>query len=163
MYIGKRAVVIGAGMGGLTAAQALVGKFEKIVVLERDVLPASTEPRAGVPQGRHPHALLPGGLAALDDLFNGYAEAMLAAGAKVNDMGVRSVYAYPGQPALPERTLGIGLLKASCPLIEGTVRRYVQQQTGIVVLDGPRVTEAVPMPDGAAVSAVRCETHDGTL
>lgn len=67
MYIGKRAVIIGAGMGGLTAAQALVGHFDKIVVLERDVLPSGMEPRAGVPQDRHAHALLPGGLAALDD------------------------------------------------------------------------------------------------
>jgi hypothetical protein len=36
------------------------------------MLPAGMQPRAGVPQDRHTHALLPGGLAALDDLFNGY-------------------------------------------------------------------------------------------
>jgi 2-polyprenyl-6-methoxyphenol hydroxylase-like FAD-dependent oxidoreductase len=163
MYIGKRAVIIGAGIGGLTAAQALVGHFEKIVVLERDVLPAGIEPRAGVPQDRHPHALLPGGLAALDDLFNGYTEAMLAAGAKMDDWGVRSIYEFPGQPAMPERVLGIGLLKASRPLIEGTLRRHVMQQTEIEVLDGRRVTEIVPTPDGTAVSAVSCEARDGTL
>ena len=37
--IGKQAVVIGGGMGGLAAAGALANHFEKIVVLERDFLP----------------------------------------------------------------------------------------------------------------------------
>jgi 2-polyprenyl-6-methoxyphenol hydroxylase-like FAD-dependent oxidoreductase len=64
-------MVMGAGMGGLTAGQALVGRFEKGVVLERDTLPTSTEPLRGVPQDR-PHALLPGGLEAPDDPSNGY-------------------------------------------------------------------------------------------
>src|SRR5712691_6605791 len=38
--IGKRAVVVGAGMGGLTAAGALADRFEQVLVLERDALPA---------------------------------------------------------------------------------------------------------------------------
>ncbi|GAB2916460.1 FAD-binding monooxygenase [Paraburkholderia jirisanensis] len=162
MHIGKRAVVIGAGMGGLTAAQALVGKFEEIVVLERDVLPAGATPRAGVPQGRHPHALLPGGLAALDDLFDGYSATMLAAGAKVADMGMRFLYEFPGQRALPERELNITQLKASRPLIESAMRGYVQQHRSVVLLDGRRVTGIVATPAGDAVSAVRCEARDGT-
>jgi 2-polyprenyl-6-methoxyphenol hydroxylase-like FAD-dependent oxidoreductase len=163
MPIGKQAVVIGAGMGGLTAARALVGMFERIVVLERDVLPAGIEPRAGVPQGRQPHALLPGGLAALDDLFDGYGAALHSAGAKIDDMGMRLIYEFPGQPAMPERRLGITLVKATRPLIEGTVRRFIGQHQEVVLLDGRRVTEIVATPDGSAVSAVRCETRDGTL
>ena len=34
--IGQRAIVIGAGMGGLTAARALAPYFEHVVVIERD-------------------------------------------------------------------------------------------------------------------------------
>jgi glycine/D-amino acid oxidase-like deaminating enzyme len=37
--IGKRAVVVGAGMAGLPAARALADYFEQVVVLERDGLP----------------------------------------------------------------------------------------------------------------------------
>ncbi len=37
--IGKQAVVIGAGMGGLAAAGALADYFEQVMVLERDSLP----------------------------------------------------------------------------------------------------------------------------
>ncbi|MGH7304724.1 MAG: NAD(P)-binding protein [Candidatus Rokuibacteriota bacterium] len=52
--IGQQAVVIGAGMGGLTAARALADHFERVLVLERDVLPADPLDRHGVPQGRPP-------------------------------------------------------------------------------------------------------------
>ena len=38
--IGKQAVVIGAGMAGLTAAAALADRFDQVVVLERDILPS---------------------------------------------------------------------------------------------------------------------------
>jgi 2-polyprenyl-6-methoxyphenol hydroxylase-like FAD-dependent oxidoreductase len=54
-FIGKQALVVGAGIGGLAAARALADYFERVVVLERDTLPAHAEPRAGVPQDKHPH------------------------------------------------------------------------------------------------------------
>ena len=70
--IGQQAVVIGAGMGGLTAARALADHFERVLVLELDVLPADPIDRHGVPQGRHVHALLAGGQRALAELFPGF-------------------------------------------------------------------------------------------
>ena len=51
--IGKQAVVIGAGIGGLTAAGALADRFDQVVVLERDTLPSEPTHRAGTPQARH--------------------------------------------------------------------------------------------------------------
>ena len=39
--IGRQAVVVGAGMGGLPAARVLADFFEHVVVLERDTLPLS--------------------------------------------------------------------------------------------------------------------------
>jgi hypothetical protein len=56
--IGKQAVVIGAGMGGLAAAGALSDCFEQVFVLERDTLPSEPAYRVGTPQARHVHALL---------------------------------------------------------------------------------------------------------
>ena len=70
--IGKQAIVIGAGMGGLVAAGALATYFEDVVVLERDALPSSAAPRIGTPQARHVHALLGGGQRALEELFPGF-------------------------------------------------------------------------------------------
>ncbi len=66
------AVVIGAGMAGLTAAQALSKHFGKVTVIERDVLPAEPAPRSGTPQAQHAHMLLAGGLKALQTLFSGF-------------------------------------------------------------------------------------------
>jgi hypothetical protein len=44
--IGRQAVVVGAGMGGLSAARALADYFEQVVVIENDALPADAAPRA---------------------------------------------------------------------------------------------------------------------
>ena len=49
--IGKDAVVIGAGMGGLAAAKAVAPYFERVIVLDRDGLPDAPAPRVGTPAG----------------------------------------------------------------------------------------------------------------
>jgi glycine/D-amino acid oxidase-like deaminating enzyme len=51
-HIGRRAIVIGAGVSGLSAANALADHFEEVIVLERDELPYGATPRPGAPQGR---------------------------------------------------------------------------------------------------------------
>jgi hypothetical protein len=51
--IGKHAIVIGAGIGGLAAAAAVGGHFERVTVVERDVLPLDASPRPGAPQDNH--------------------------------------------------------------------------------------------------------------
>ena len=76
----KQAVVIGAGMSGLTAAGALAERFDQVVVLERDTLPSEPTYRAGTPQDRHVHALLVSGLRALSDLFPGFEQDLARAG-----------------------------------------------------------------------------------
>jgi phytoene dehydrogenase-like protein len=53
-YIGKRAIVIGAGVSGLAAARPVADHFEEVQVLEHDELPSGATTRPGVPQGtRH--------------------------------------------------------------------------------------------------------------
>ena len=59
---GERAIVVGGGLGGLSAARALSGRFRQVVILDRDDLPDGATARPGVPQGKHPHGLLGGGL-----------------------------------------------------------------------------------------------------
>ncbi|HEV3080606.1 MAG TPA: hypothetical protein VGY66_12540, partial [Gemmataceae bacterium] len=79
--IGKQAVVIGAGMGGLAAAGALADCFEQVFVLERDTLPSEPAYRVGTPQARHVHALLLSGQCALGELFPGFEQDLARAGA----------------------------------------------------------------------------------
>ena len=63
--IGRHAIVVGAGMGGLAAAKALSSCFEAVTILERDALPSAPIARSGTPQARQIHVLLRGGLDAL--------------------------------------------------------------------------------------------------
>src|SRR5215469_11485727 len=79
--LGRRAIVIGAGMGGLSAAGALAQHFDRVDILERDRLATSVASRSGTPQDRHPHGLLAGGLRALDQIFFGFKCDLAAAGA----------------------------------------------------------------------------------
>ena len=46
-HIGKQAIVVGAGMGGLAAARAVADHFEHVTVLERDALPPEAVHRPG--------------------------------------------------------------------------------------------------------------------
>jgi flavin-dependent dehydrogenase len=67
----RRAVVVGSGVAGLFAARVLSDHFDEVVLIDRDDVPDSPRPRDGVPQGRHFHALLPGGLNIASELFPG--------------------------------------------------------------------------------------------
>src|SRR5206468_2442659 len=56
-------------------------------VLDRDAYPVGPLDRAGVPQGRHVHALLARGRRDLERLFPGFEQRMVAAGAHEIDFG----------------------------------------------------------------------------
>ena len=81
--IGRRAIVIGAGIGGCSAARALADHFDQVVIIERGRLPAEPIARSGVPQSQQVHGLLGGGQRALEELFPGFGLDLAAAGADV--------------------------------------------------------------------------------
>src|SRR5438552_12419804 len=120
--IGKRAVVVAAGMGGLTAASVLADRFEQVLVLERDALPADAIDRSGIPQGKHVHALLAGGLRALGELFPGFEAELAAAGAVTLRAGLDVRAERPGYDPFPQRDLGFDAFAMSRPLLEWLVR-----------------------------------------
>jgi 2-polyprenyl-6-methoxyphenol hydroxylase-like FAD-dependent oxidoreductase len=153
--IGQRAVVVGAGMGGITAARALAGHFEHVLVLEGDVLPADPLDRHGVPQGRHVHALLAGGQRALAELFPGFEDSLSSAGAVRFRVGLDIRVERPGFDPFPQRDLGFDAFAMSRPLVELTVRRRVQELPSIDLRQGCRVQELVHRTDRTAVTGVR--------
>jgi hypothetical protein len=106
--IGKQAIVVGAGMGGLTAAQALAAHFERVTVLDADVLPDDThEPRAACRRASTSTFLLAGGLRALGALFPGFEGDLARAGAVPMRIGARHPRGDAGAQSLPQRDLGI--------------------------------------------------------
>jgi 2-polyprenyl-6-methoxyphenol hydroxylase-like FAD-dependent oxidoreductase len=158
--IGRRAVVIGAGMAGLLAARAFVDFFEEVVVLERDSLRPDASPRTGTPQCRHTHALLMGGQRAISDLFPGFEQELAAAGAVPLKTGLDVRLERPGFDPFPQRDLGLINCAMSRPLIELTVRQRIAQLRNVTIRDRCRALALVPSADGGAVTALRFENED---
>ena len=106
--LGAHAVVLGASMAGLVATRALADFYETVTVVERDALGDGAEPRRGVPQGRQIHALLLRGAQALDELFPGIVDELVAAGTPTVDYRdlskVHFIYGRP--PGRPIRFAG---------------------------------------------------------
>ena len=160
--IGKHVVIVGAGIGGLAAAKALSAHFDQVTVLERDPLPLDATPRQGTPQARHLHALLAGGLVALNDLLPGIEAELEQAGAiRLTPQSLR--LDRPGFDPYPQRDLGLSWLSISRPMLEFITRQAVGRQKNIELLGGCRVTEFLALPGGSAVSGVRFETSDGRV
>jgi 2-polyprenyl-6-methoxyphenol hydroxylase-like FAD-dependent oxidoreductase len=159
--IGKRAVVIGAGLSGLPAARALADHFEEVIVLERDSLPADATPRPGAPQSWHLHVLLGGGQRALGELFPGFELDLARAGAVTLRAGLDLRYERQGYDPFPQRDLGWLACSMSRPLIELTLRRRVEQHGNITLRQCCRALEIVASPDCVAVTAVHYETTKG--
>jgi 2-polyprenyl-6-methoxyphenol hydroxylase-like FAD-dependent oxidoreductase len=148
-------------MGGLTAAGALADHFERVLVLEGDVLPADPLDRHGVPQGRHVHALLAGGQRALAELFPGFEDSLSSAGAVRFRVGLDMRVERPGFDPFPQRDLGFDAFAMSRPLVELTVRRRVQELPSIELQQGCRVQALVHRADRAAVTGVRYTDASG--
>ncbi|BCI51372.1 hypothetical protein NIIDNTM18_06500 [Mycolicibacterium litorale] len=85
--VGEHAVVCGASMAGLLAARVLTDHYDRVTVVERDVLTDEAVARKGVPQGCQPHALLARCAQILDELFPGYLDELVEAGAHRWDDG----------------------------------------------------------------------------
>jgi 2-polyprenyl-6-methoxyphenol hydroxylase-like FAD-dependent oxidoreductase len=157
----SHAVVIGAGMAGLTAAQAISGHFGKVTIIERDVLPAGAAPRSGTPQAQHAHMLLAGGLKALQTLFPGFEDDLAEAGAVKIRTGKDIRFERPGFDPFPIRDLGIDTCCMSRPLLEAVTRRRVQQTANINICVRSRVTGLVASRDAMQIEAVRYDSEDG--
>src|SRR5712691_5399222 len=153
--IGKRAVVVGAGMGGLTAAGALADRFEQVLVLERDALPADAIDRSGIPQGKHVHALLAGGLRGFGELFPGFEAELARAGAVTLRAGLDVRTERPGYDPFPQRDLGFDAFAMSRPLLEWLVRERVRALPNVELRQDCWVEALVARSDGAAVTGVR--------
>jgi len=160
-HLGQRAVVVGAGIGGLSMAGALAKYFERVEVLERDCLTASATSRSGTPQDRHPHGLLAGGLQALGEIFPGFERDLAGAGAVPVSVAKDMRYERPDVGALPRRDFGIRLLCASRPLIELVLRRRAEAIANIELRPECRVTGIVPLACDAGVRGIRFDAGSG--
>lgn len=152
--INDHAIVIGASMAGLLAARVLVDHFGKVTLLERDQLPDIPEPRRGVPQARHAHAMLSGGFQVINDLFPEICEELKSAGAQEADAQANGNWYMEGG-LLDRSPMGSYGVMCSRLLIEQVVRRRTLSLDSIELRQGSNVRDLI-IEDGCAVG-VRTE------
>ena len=71
-----KALVIGGSLAGLLAARVLSDFYNEVTIIERDSLDTEDH-RRGVPQSRHAHGLLAGGLQIIEELLPGITDSMV--------------------------------------------------------------------------------------
>jgi hypothetical protein len=91
--LGKLAVVVGGGFSGLASARLLARHYERVLIMERDTLPAVDDPatvreplpRKGVPQSRYfSHLLTPRGTRLIEELWGkAISDSQLARGSQL--------------------------------------------------------------------------------
>jgi 2-polyprenyl-6-methoxyphenol hydroxylase-like FAD-dependent oxidoreductase len=144
-------------MAGLFVARVLADAFAEVTVVDRDRLPDEPVARRGVPQDRHPHALLEAGRATVDDLLPGCIDDVVAAGGVVTDF-TRGVDFYTEGDVLAKGPTSMETVSASRPLFEQVVRRHVADLDGVRLRSNCRCTEYLLDDAGTTVRGV--ELHD---
>ena len=131
---GNHAIVIGASVAGMLAASALSESFDRVTVYDRDDLPDKPEPRKGVPQSRHAHALHASGASAMNELLPGFSDDMIAAGGYPADTQLDFNWYLDGYRLRPGTSglTGIGLTRR---LIERLIRARVESLPSVRISD----------------------------
>ena len=161
MPLGSKAIVVGAGIGGLAAAAALARHFGQVDVIDRDTLPDVIAPRLGVGQGAHTHQLLKAGELALESLLPGITQEFVDAGAIRMVVG-KDVRVYDFGGWMEPCDAGFTVTSLSRPGYEGVLRRRVTALPNVtlrgetpvrrLVVDDGRCT-GVELEDGSRLSA----------
>lgn len=138
----RHAVVLGGSLAGLLAARVLADHFDHVTLIERDAYKETTESRKGIPQSNHVHGLLVRGCQILEELFPGFQDEPVAAGAPLVDManeiawftragwGVR----FPSE---------LKVLAFTRPLLDLHVRRRLAANARIEILDNTDVVRLI--------------------
>ncbi|MFI5783786.1 NAD(P)/FAD-dependent oxidoreductase [Nocardia sp. NPDC051570] len=118
------AVVIGAGIAGLLAAQVLACHRFRVVLVDRDRLPSQPQRRTGVPQGDHVHALFARGLRAVEARLPGFGTELCQRGGQRIDVG-RDLTLVSRHGVGLRFPSDLEVIGASRPLIEAVIRERV--------------------------------------
>jgi len=136
----KQVIVIGAGIGGLSAALALGRAGHRITILERDPLPATPDAdaafaaeRRGAPQVHQTHGFLARIKVLLRDRFPDVYEQLLAAGGMT-----MPTTANLGEPQPGDEDLSVLIVRRTT--LEWVLRQAVLAEPGVEIRTGRGVT-----------------------
>jgi 2-polyprenyl-6-methoxyphenol hydroxylase-like FAD-dependent oxidoreductase len=151
-----RALVVGGGIAGLLAARVLAEGYLEVRVLDRDDLerPGGHDPRRGVPQGRHIHALLPRGRQVLEELFPQLTGQLIDAGAPSGDL-LGDARLHLSGHRFARASAGLMTVSVSRPYLEACIRARVAQLPNVTLGPPTDVLGLVTTPDGQRVRGAR--------
>jgi len=147
-------------MAGLLAGRVLADHFDNVAIVERDAAPATPDPRKGVPQGQHIHALFSGGANVIEKLFPGFFAELAHEGALTFDTS-RDVCWFHHGVWKARVTTGITMYAQSRPFLEWHVRRRVTGHPRIDVLSQCSVVGLLPSEDKTRVTGVEIRERGG--
>lgn len=156
-------IVLGTSMAGLLAAKALSNHFQRVTLVERDVLPDHAALRRGVPQAAHAHGLLASGYRVMDEYFTGMMDELEALGAPSCDVVGDFLWFQYGRWKLRHQS-GLRGITVSRPCLEGAVRRRVKALPNVTFMDGASGLKPVFDPSASRVTGlvVRRRDEDST-
>ncbi len=155
----QHAIVIGGSIAGMCAARVLCDVFERVTVIDRDTYPEDAQHRKGVPQSRHPHALLNGGREQLEAHFPGFVEKMLEGGALELDPGRDMATLRPDGWAGGRETPNT-LLFCSRVLLEAVIRKLSAKHQNVRYIENTVVTGLTASDNPQRVTGVRTKVDD---
>lgn len=155
----RHAVVAGASMAGLLAARALADHFEQVTLVEKDVVGREPTPRKGVPQGRHVHLLLAGGLLVLDRLFPRLGQELIDSGAVVIEGGRNIAWNHCGHWRVSDDA-ELVMLSMTRPLLESAVAKRLCSCTNIQLREATRVVGLVGNPSNGISGVYVAPTNE---
>ena len=123
--------------GGLAGCPALAAHFEEVVIVERDQ--AGDGPlRRGIPQAKHTHMLLEGGLCSLARLLPEIVADLVGAGAAPIRVASDQIV-VEGALVYPRRDLGLATYGQTRSVLEACVRRRVENVQNVAFRYGCRM------------------------
>ena len=164
----ERVVIIGGGVGGLTAALAFGRAGHEVLLLERDPLPPTADAeeaflaeRRGAPQVHQTHGFLARLQVTLRERFPDVLDALLAAGGSTLPMTRALGEAQPGdedlQVIIVRRTTLEWVVRTAAMAQPHVEVRTDQAVTGLVAgppaADGTAVVAGVRLADGSTIDA----------
>jgi 2-polyprenyl-6-methoxyphenol hydroxylase-like FAD-dependent oxidoreductase len=151
-------IVVGGSIAGLLAARVLLRHFDRVTIVDRDVLPDAPVARRGAPQSNHNHVLLLRGRQVMEELYPGLQDAIVRDGGLLIDMANDLAWLTPwGWGARFESPLV--MLACSRALLEWRLRQMLAASGPISFASGIAV-------DGLALDrgrVVGIETNSGRI
>eukprot|EP01112_Ceratiomyxa_fruticulosa_P010687 TRINITY_DN2839_c0_g3_i4.p1 TRINITY_DN2839_c0_g3~~TRINITY_DN2839_c0_g3_i4.p1 ORF type:complete len:562 (-),score=93.72 TRINITY_DN2839_c0_g3_i4:72-1757(-) len=127
----KIGVVLGGGFAGLAFAKVLSRHYEKVVIIERDTLLDSPDPRPSVPHTSQPHTLQIRAVVCLEKIYPGMVRDLLSRGARKSDIG--EPFLILNKIPVPRSKIGTSTISASRGFLEHRMRMFTLREKNIIL------------------------------